>query len=182
VGQIHCDSGRTVTIRSCYATGNVSATATGTTGEIRAGGLIGGNSDHGGDVTIEYCYAAGNVSATGGTNINAGGIIGRHFTQNGGTFDIKACAALNQQITCSSSYGIGRIAGYSYSATLENNIANSAMTGGTFSDKTANGKDGKDGEDVSLPVAQTTFQNTLGWDFTNTWKMPGGYPVLKWQP
>lgn len=34
------------------------------------------------------------------------------------------------------------------------------------------------------PVAQTFYSDTLGWNFTNVWKMPtdgGMYPILQWQ-
>jgi hypothetical protein len=179
-GYIYCESGRGVTLRSSYATGNVSAAATGTTGteEIRAGGLIGGSGHEGGDVIIENCYAAGNVAAAGsGTNIFAGGILGLHNIQYSGTYTVRACAALNQEI--SSTYTIiGRVAGASFSGTLENNIANGAMTlNGSAATGGAGGN--KDGADVTLPPAQTDY---AGWDFVNTWEMgAGGYPVLRWQ-
>jgi hypothetical protein len=155
---LRCYNGRTVIIKNCYATGNVSSTTTGTD-DTRAGGLI-GDSDHDrGDVTIENCYAAGNIGAvSGGANIFAGGIIALHNMQNGGAYDIKACAALNQTITCSSSSGIGRVAGASYSGTLENNIANSAMTLNGTAVTAGDTHDGKNG--ASKTTAELETQST----------------------
>lgn len=46
------------------------------------------------------------------------------------------------------------------------------------------GADQINGADVSPADARTQnfYENVLGWDFTNTWKMSaGGFPLLKWQ-
>jgi hypothetical protein len=63
-------------------------------------------------------------------------------------------------------------------ASNTSNIANSGMTGGTFSYKTP---DGSDGADVNLASLSQSDFTALGWDFTGTWKMQNNYPVLKWQ-
>jgi hypothetical protein len=202
VGQAEDDGGVAATINKSYASGTVSAT--GKDGSVNAGGIAGliyndaeitdsyyAGPDAGTAVTatatgsastyaggiagringnnnyiIERCYAKGNISAASGT---AGGIAGEGY---GGS--IRKSAALSASVSGASA---NRVA--PSGATLTNNIANSAMTGGSFSDKTANGSDGAN---VSVPVPQTTFQTTLVWDFTNAWKMQGSYPVLQWQP
>jgi hypothetical protein len=151
-----------VDITDSYATGAVSATATGSNGSF-AGGILG--SAYNGSPVITRTYAKGNVSASG-SDSDAGGIVGNSYPPSA----VSASAALSGSVSAAS--GAWRIAS---GGTLTNNIANSDMTGGTFSDKTANGRDGAD---VTLPPAQNAY---TGWDFTNTWEMSGGYPVLQWQ-
>jgi hypothetical protein len=162
---------------------------TGTDG-THAGGLIGALSHEGGDVIIKNCYAAGDVSAnSSGTNVDAGGITAQSYIQSGGTFVIQDCAALNRQISCSNTYGIGRVAGGSYGGdTLSGNIAYSGMTlnGATVNAGTADTGAGKNGE--SKTSAELKIRNT--WtdlfgssNFAGAWKWIDGYdyPVLNWQ-
>jgi hypothetical protein len=169
-------------IEDCYATGTVTATATNSSKRACAGGIAGSHGadpDRGytGTLTINRCYATGNVISNGGSsNKYSGGIAGTTtYEYDYGTF-INACAALSGQLTGSD---CGRIAGdLGTGVILTNNIANSGMTGGSFTNNTAIGKDGAD---VTLPAVQSDFKTTLGWDFTSTWVMSGGYPVLRWQ-
>jgi hypothetical protein len=172
-------------ITDCYSTGSVTAQGVSTpSGSTRAGGIAGNISVQSSkSFTITRCYARGNVSATcNNTNFTElGGILGNGYLNPGGTGTVKDCAALNGSVTYTATNGmIGRVVGSFDDGTLTNNIANSAMSL-TGSPSIANNANDKNGADVSLPVTQTTFQNTLHWDFTNTWKMQGGYPVLQWQ-
>ncbi|MDR1316822.1 MAG: hypothetical protein LBK13_08125, partial [Spirochaetales bacterium] len=179
-GTVRYDSGHTVILRNCSATGNVSAG--GEAGnEVDAGGLVGSQSDHGGSVTIEYCYAAGDVSVTGGTTLAAGGIVAFQSTFSGGTYIIRACAALNQNISGSSG---GRIAGFSSGGTLQDNIAynNMQVNSATVSAGNADTHDGINGlSKTSSDLTDKATYQALDWDFTNVWKMEGSpaRPVLK---
>jgi hypothetical protein len=73
---------------------------------------------------------------------------------------------------------IGRVAGSASDVSLTNNIANSTMNDTSW---TSNAN-GKDGADVTLPVNQSNFQSTLGWNFSTVWTWQGSYPVLQGQP
>jgi hypothetical protein len=177
-------------MKNCYATGAVSASGTGN--NTYAGGLIGGNSHKGGDVTIKNCYAAGNVSATGGTNIYAGGIIAEHKTGGGGgTNVIETCAALNQQITCSTA-DIGRIAGFSNGVPLTGNIAyaGTQLNGSTVTSGDADTLTGKNGLGKTQAELETkaTWENlfgsgSFGSSDSAPWVWDGGTkrPKLYWE-
>ncbi|MDR1932061.1 MAG: hypothetical protein LBQ57_04460 [Spirochaetales bacterium] len=173
-------------ISDSYATGNVNISYSGSAYEVGVGGLI-GQSDAG---IITKSYSRGTVSGTntGGKGAFIGGISGENWMQSGVRVAISNCAALNGSLTHTGggSVTINRIApntnadGYSNAVTFSSNIANSAMTvtGGTFTEKTASGRDGADAD---AKPAQSVFEG-LGWDFTNTWEIGGdGYPVLQWQ-
>jgi hypothetical protein len=71
---------------------------------------------------------------------------------------------------------MGRIAGDGNSDSFNSNIANSAMTGGSFSSN-ANGADGADKD--SAAIANQSTYTDMGWDFSAVWKMESGYPVLR---
>ncbi|MDR1933015.1 MAG: hypothetical protein LBQ57_09385 [Spirochaetales bacterium] len=185
-----------LSISDSYAAGSVSVSgsiedsyfAAGLTGQVEA--------DDGDVITISNSYARGNISVTADGQINQvkmAGIAANVAIQGGGSGTISGCAALNGSLQLANTNGLSdsqlyihRVMGDSDpSLTLSNNIANSAMTGPvtvTFTDKTANGRDGAD---VSVPPNKSDF-TALGWDFTpgsGIWKMGGdGYPVLQWQP
>jgi hypothetical protein len=172
-----------VRITDCYSTGNVSATGP---GEVNAGGIAGvlklEDQVSGNHYEIKRCYASGDISAAGGSYYNStvGGIAG-HAEKQTGTGSITDCAALSDSVNYTGgSYGTAkRIVGYTDSS-LANNIANSAMTGGTWTDKGLDKKDGADS--TSSPPAQSEYGTPgLGWNFTSEWKWQGSRPVLKWQ-
>jgi hypothetical protein len=53
-------------------------------------------------------------------------------------------------------------------------------TGGTYTER--KGLTEADGEDCAEKPVQSFYAETLGWDFTDVWKMGSdGYPKLKWQ-
>ena len=124
------------TIENCYS--SVAVTATRTTDNAAAGGIVGFNdagtvkncyatgdvtanagsshdADAGGIVgysrsggTISNCYATGAISASGNNYTGAGGIVGEDFY---GTTAINQCVALNASISIGGSTYIGRIWG-----------------------------------------------------------------------
>jgi hypothetical protein len=162
-----------------------------------AGGITGAVAK---PATVSECYATGAVTATikgdstagnGGTlgvpeAANAGGIAGASYYE---APEIKNCAALNSAVIAADTGTDGtlnpyRIAGR-VDGTLTNNIAYSGMTlttGETTRTLTEDDKSGskQDGADTAEKPAQSVFQSTLGWDFTNTWQMgTDGYPIFK---
>jgi hypothetical protein len=98
---------------------------------------------------------------------------------------VRNCAALNPSISSSGGLDLlHRVAGNG-DGDHTNNLARADMEliiGGAPSPLNDKGVNGKDGEDVSLPLTQSVFAGRLGWDFDKVWKMGGGgYPVLRWQ-
>jgi hypothetical protein len=172
-------TGRTfgsIEITDSYATGAVSATSTGSAYSY-AGGIAG---DHDGGSNeeirrIERCYATGTISATGGSE--AGGIRGGNSSNSNAV--INACTALSASITGSAG-SVYRIAS-TRATTLSGNIADSAMTlsGGPSIISDPAGVHGESKTAAQLE-SQATYE-ALGWDFTATWKMQDGRPVLRWQ-
>ncbi|MCL2139031.1 MAG: hypothetical protein FWH41_05820, partial [Treponema sp.] len=80
----------TAAITSCYATGDVDGSETGTVSiALRVGGLVGyavSRPNPPINATIENCYATGNVKAvTGATSLWAGGLVGRTETSISGS-------------------------------------------------------------------------------------------------
>jgi hypothetical protein len=169
-GELEGDEGLAV-IRESYSTGTVKGAST--TGRASAGGIAGLSKEN---IEIKDCYASGEISVTGsGSNI-AGGITGELEADSTGS--ITTCAVLSVSVNGGT---VKRIVGWSGggSFSLTNNIANSAMSGGSW---TANA-DGPDGANVSVPANKSDFETTLGWDFTDVWKWKTdeSRPVLKWQ-
>jgi hypothetical protein len=182
-------------IKNSYSTMTVEAVSQGET--ALAGGIAAATANTG---KISKCYAAGTVSATvngqGSTGegigivagVNAGGISGSIYY---GTPSIEYCAALNPSLTGTDSssgavFRMYRIAGKGTGGTntLTDNYAWSGMelTGrGTVVPASA-GADTVDGGDCTAKPDIGLYRDTLGWDFTNVWKMGGsGYPVLQRQ-
>ena len=165
-------------ISNSYATGNISGTGT-------VGGLVGENTN---GCSIQYCYASGSISGT----YSIGGLVGN----NGGS--IQNCVAANDMIKTSVG-DCNRIRGNSsYSESLINNYANSAMivekasTSGTVTGSLNN----ENGADKTLIVLKTfsfyntsSNWNTKGWDIdinanlSKIWKICDGntFPYFQWQ-
>jgi hypothetical protein len=187
---------RNAQISDSYSRATVEAAAA--SKQALAGGVAGANGANG---IITRCYATGEVTATiqgDGTDdmggslgvpaaASAGGIAGASYYE---APEIKNCAALNSNVTAADTASGGtlnpyRIAGR-VDGTLTNNIAYSGMTlttGETTRTLTEDDKGGakQDGADTTEKPAQSVFQSTLGWDFTNTWQMDSisGYPIFK---
>jgi hypothetical protein len=139
-----------------------------------AAGLIGRN--QGGSITKSYARGNVIVNTSGAVVWHIGGIAGETQRQP----KISYCAALNASLSLTGagvvSY-INRVAPPFGGGELSGNIANSAMSGGSF---TSNAN-GLDGADCAAKPSQSDF-TTLGWDFSTIWKMGGDdYPVLQWQ-
>jgi hypothetical protein len=173
-------SRRNIEITDCYSTGAVSASGGPSSrafaGGIEADALAGDNCSN--TVTIARCYASGNISAADSGDNYAGGIAGRATVKTGGSGSITACAALSVLVDGSGGTAT-RIAGASGSGApfpLSNNIANDAMSGGSWTDD-ANGQDGADKNNAELADSATY----IGWNFSTVWRMQGGRPVLQWQ-
>jgi hypothetical protein len=105
-------------IRSCYAAGAITATATGT-GTGYAGGIAGINSNAS---TIENSYAKSDVTLSGPGNI--GGITG----QNGSSGSIiQYCYASGTITSDTATANVGGIAGQNYNAADNDVKANAAL-------------------------------------------------------
>jgi len=163
------------TILNCYTTGDVSTGNTTTSPVVEVGGITGQN----GYVSfVTACYATGMVSASASATAYGGGIVGSNY----GT--TNNCVALNAgiSVTATTSY-IGRVAGSNGGGgMLTNNYANSAMTGGTWSNN-ATGLDGADCDAVPLQMWWESTMNAWAWgsDDASPWVMGTPYPVLCWQ-
>jgi len=147
------------TVENCYAMANVS----GTGNDI--GGVVGGN--QGG--TVQNCYATGNVSGTG----NVGGVVGgNQSTASVTTSTLRNCAALNPNISGSST--VGRVAVNIGTAIMTNNYGRSNMTVNEWATVSSTDANGIDGADVSASDynSQTWWTTTSGlaWDFTTVWE------------
>jgi hypothetical protein len=111
------------TIKSCYATGTVHSTHSGSR-DLNAGGLVGGSSG-----IIENCYALGNVLADkiAGVNIdyvgatNAGGLVGA--TWGGGSIQYSFSAGQVISQSKESSANAGGVVGNLYASTIKNTAA-----------------------------------------------------------
>jgi hypothetical protein len=179
-------------VENCYSTAKVDALST--SKQALAGGIAGATAK---PSLLSMCYATGQVTATidgSGTNdmggslgvpqaANAGGISGSIYYGNP---KVEKSVALNSSVKGIDS-GTGgamrvyRIGGLSDGdPTLDNNMAWSSMpvTGGSVADK---GPDNQDGQDCDKNPAQSLYEG-LGWNFTKTWRMSNGYPVLQAVP
>jgi len=149
------------TIENCYTTADITVT----TGN--AGGITGNNWG-----TIKNCYATGSI--TNGTGAG-GGLAG--YNTGGNT--ISNSVALNSAITGNGTSG--RIAnfGTNPTGTFINNYARADMTTSGFTPPapSAGDENTQYGAEVSTSSpnggynSQSFWQNTMGWDFANVWKM-----------
>ncbi|MDR0547606.1 MAG: T9SS type A sorting domain-containing protein [Dysgonamonadaceae bacterium] len=165
------------TITNCYNTGSVSSS---TASFCYAGGICGGYG-YGDDYssTITNCYNTGSVSSSNSKNsyTYSGGICGSEGT-------ISNCFAANTTIKAKDS---GRIAYEGYTPIISNCYALSSMTvnGSTIDGSpTSSSLDGKS-QSLATFQSQSWIEETLGWDFSNIWKMSasnsiyGGLPIFK---
>lgn len=135
----------------------------------QAGGIVGQGTD--GASTISRCYFSGIVIRQG-TN-RASGILGLAGSDG---HTIQNCVNVADQMISDEKYRIVSFGGKT-TIVASNNYALETLPVTT-------GTAAENGTNVSTADAktQTFYQTTLGWDFTNIWKMLNdGYPVLKWQ-
>ena len=200
VGGLIGYAGENVQITSSSAVSNVEALGSWTGGlvgrfisgnitDCYAGCILSDNSGVGGivgdvyhSVNITNCYSSGLISVENSYRLDSGngGIVGSSGTE--GNITITNSVALMQSVDGSSP--TGRLTGYA-DAVIVNSYAWENMTnnGAYFSEG------GINGTSVSSSQVwnnQAFFEDTLGWDFENTWKMNAGnanaqLPVLQFQ-
>lgn len=164
------------TLQNCFFQGNVKQVNNG----YDSGGIVGridtNDSNH--PAYIKNCYTVGSI-INGGYDV--GGIIGN--SRGYGAQYVQNCVALHTNVNGGN---VGRVSGFYFNQTLTNNYAaslmlvnGSAVVNGTTTDRS--------GQNVSALTSKTQafYQNNLGWDFTNVWKMSDpsgiykGYPIHK---
>lgn len=152
-------------IRNCYTQVSVRA-------NWEAGAIV-GVADHNG--IIDNCYAIPNVYSY---VQNTGGITGYGYAD---TY-ISDCALLAGNVSNVKGETIARIIG-KVAGVFTNNIAseNVLVNGAAITEGAeASNEQGATVTDEAL-TEETTYKDTLGWDFENTWTMDSqlGRPVLK---
>lgn len=165
-------------IQNCYSTSDVYSR------EWQAGGLVGVINDN--DTKILNSYFSGLVRCNGS---RPSGIVA---LRDAGAPEVNSCVNLapyilgrdnlrvvgHESITMSNLYSIS-------TCKLSTDITN--YNGGTVPTDDGNyGTDKRHGANIpggdANALGSDFYENTLGWDFTNTWKMLGdGYPVLAWE-
>ena len=171
-------------ISDCYVSGRIS-------GNEAVGGLVGrlGGVPGSSDTFTSNCYVVGTVN---GTSVDTGGVAG----YIGGAFDVDSGGVIssvslikfvnsNQAIP----YRLSNYSYYTVSLLLQNNYAWSEMTSNGELFTTEIGPNKRNGASISTDEFwnnQSFFEDTLGWDFENTWKMNSGndkyqLPVLQFQ-
>lgn len=145
-------------ITNCWVSGTISGSAY----YFNIGGIAGSQAD------ISFSYVTDLSTST--TNIpdpRVGGIVGYVAANIQNTACVGSCAL---GYTGYSIIDCHRIGGQIRSGILQNNYADSSMTinGNTVSGGTTSNANGAD-VSPSTYHTQAFWQNTLGWDFTNTW-------------
>jgi hypothetical protein len=177
------------TLRRCYSTGAINASGSGNS--VYAGGIVAGNDNSSdpagrgyGRSVVENCYALGDISAGGSASWVCAGGLSAWGTSNA---SVRYSAALNQQITNSSSGdGIYRI-GSMDQPVLTGNIAYSGMllNGTSLSSNDPNGIHGESKSSVELKTqgTWTALFRDSNFGADEDWKWINGYdyPVLSWQ-
>jgi hypothetical protein len=156
VGKVYYEDNRTITIKNCYATGDVSSTVTGTPGNvIAAGGLIGVIEDRGGTAVIQNC-AALNQAVTCSNTSGIGRVIG--FS--------NPTSALSDNIAYSG-------------MTLNSATVNS----GSDDDHDKKNGASKTAAELKSPTTWETLFGAANFGSGKTWKWVTGYPypALQWQ-
>ncbi|MCD7948206.1 MAG: hypothetical protein LUG13_07950 [Oscillospiraceae bacterium] len=170
-------------IQNCYNTGDIVMHANATTIKHDAGGILGGGNLN--DCVVLNSYNTGNVVANEietSPLINVGGISGEYGS-------IQNNAALCQLVS-STRTAIARISPTAYTGgtnLLLNNLAYDGMQvliNGVQKSPLNTGSAGTDGISTSAAdlTMQSTYEVTLGWDFTNVWRFGNGaytLPVLQ---
>lgn len=133
----------------------------------QAGGVVGQATDNAG--RISNCYFSGILTRYGGNR--ASGILGLMGVDN---ITVENCVNLAAKVVSDEKYRI--VSFGTRPSTVTNNYALETIA-------VAQGNANENGTDVSAATAKTQafYQNQLGWDFDNNWKMTSGYPILKWQ-
>lgn len=181
---------RNAVVENCYATAIV-------TGEKQSGGVVGvlRNSK------VSKCYFSGIVST--GTR-RANGIVGLVDPDESGQTGAKTieyCVNLAPYLLVADGDAYGYSDSYHFRV-VDGGSNNPVLTSNYSLGASKLGKSLADGKVVSTSKAQygadkyhganlpadsdakseTFYNGTLGWDFSDTWKMlDDGYPVLKWQ-
>lgn len=165
-------------VRNCYANARVYSRGS------QASGLVGMYKDTG--TTIQNSYFAGTVQSGNPSGIGAWNDGGNPTCANSvslapyvlGSSNLRVCVGNNS--TMSNLYALS-------SSILDGNKENFSAIGtitnindGNYGANKRHGAHIPGGDANSL--SQSFYEETLGWDFDNIWKMPAnGYPVLKWQ-
>ncbi|PFH12288.1 filamentous hemagglutinin family protein [Collimonas sp. PA-H2] len=159
------------TISNSYATGAVAGTSA-------VGGLVGHNyGGAGGNPAISNSYATGSVTGTAGASF-VGGLVGNN----------AGAGALGGTVT--NSYSTGGVSAGAGSTSVGGLIGNNAGTvTGSFWDKTSSGQ-ATSAAGTGMTTAnmqnQANFTSSTAangnlnpaWDFSSTWVISGGYPLL----
>lgn len=158
------------TITNCYATGDISASSSGYSGDSSAGGLVGDNINNGlGNSVITNCYSTGNVTSSSistqyESNSYAGGLIGN----NSG--EIKNCYATgNISASSSGSSGdnySGGLVGRHYWPGVITNCWSTGNVSSTFSPGISNGVGGLVGYNSSATINNSYRCNTQSFSVT----------------
>jgi hypothetical protein len=176
---------RVCVIEDCWSGGEV-------IGYNNAGGIVGQNQAN---TLLKRCYSLMDISVVnGGTSTAAqwgiGGIAGSHTSAL--TDAMESCVALNPGIFTPKGNEIHRITGRIQGAPIMTNVYAlpdlTPVTDDTdktyMADKGTSRPDGEDIPNEYLTGGKPTqaFYESIGWNFTNVWKMGSdGYPKLKWQ-
>lgn len=169
--------GVTSVIKNCYSTGRLKNYVS------QGGGIIGLAEA----TTIENCYFSGTIDGAGNVACIAA-------LAEAGDVLIKNCVGLSPYVSGNSTSRVLCVKGDNATLTTENNYGRTGMQEieGTdvYYSESSNATD-YCGADMKFSSSkdQSFYETTLGWDFTNTWKMmpkdnandSGIYPVLKWQ-
>jgi hypothetical protein len=174
-------------IYNSVSTVDVSATIySGFGGDPYIGGINGAiDTSTGGNIL--YCYATGAINGTGNTRTRTGGISGGGG--GAGALKVQYSVARNTSVigyTNQTNYvsaqwsGITGAAGNLYWQGMYFQGTPPPSSYETIPSLPFPGSGGKSAADLSNP-ATYYFSGSDYWDFTNVWKMSGGYPVLIWE-
>ena len=167
-------SGSVVTIQNCYSSGTVSSSSENASGLVTYVSV--GSS--GSTVSILDCYASGPVSGLISRGTYSGLVGSVHVDGSGSVVTIARSVSLAPSVTGNITDRIVGSSDGSGTLTLANTYALSTMVTST------NATDGIDVTPADAE-AQSFYEDTLGWDFVNFWKMDAAesrYPVLSVSP
>ncbi|HDZ69172.1 MAG TPA: hypothetical protein ENH43_01990 [Phycisphaerales bacterium] len=183
------------TISNCYATGQVTISASGSS-DAKSGGLVGSN----GNSTISQCYSAVNVTALS-SRYQLGGLCGYSrarsgdppaliincyatgtVTSNGWKVGGLLGDADGRNSTVSKCYSAGRVNGTHKKGLVGYNYRSPAIKDSYWDTQTStcSSSYGGTGKPTAEMMRQATFAN---WDFANTWYVVEDetYPFLRWE-
>jgi hypothetical protein len=193
VGEGDCE------IRESYTVGLITHTNTSPGANVVTSGL-GGNSG-----TVEDCYHNGNirVSVGSGANLNTSGLcgysssrsyaVGSIITTGSGlvsglsAYMADNSVALNLAVTGIPDYTSPSRIGSDHGPFVNNYaLSDMKVNGVPLADAEVDPQNDRNGlgKTVAELQSQSTYENGLGWDFTNVWEMGPPeypYPILKWQ-